>query len=56
MAERGGGDVRAKECEPCGRQTRVREQRREDRREREKFNEREVSRKEDERQEVDDRW
>lgn len=56
MAEQGGCDVRAKECKPCGRQTRVGEQRREGRRERVKYGEREVSEKEDERQEVDDRW
>ena len=34
-----------KECKPCGRQTRVGEQRREGRRERVKYGEREVSEK-----------
>lgn len=45
MAVQGGCDVRAKECKPCGRQTRVEKQRQEGRRERnllkEKYQERE---------------
>lgn len=45
MAVQGGCDVRAKECKPCGRQTRVGKQRQEGRREKEKYDDREVSRK-----------